>query len=248
VQVGAATKAPHRMPSAPLQEIELSDASALDAALDVLRGERPVFLLEMPAVHALVAPATKRGARALDEAKVRLPGKTYGSMIGEVGAFYELADPAVLPPPLRRPAAFAGFEGAFVRVRLRAAPVTTATVREGTHQGLMFADGAHRRFAAGLEDGLASMAEPDLFGGLAYTAPLCTSANLSGDSRGTITDEARAAAFARDRGVRLWIRAPRDVDARGSYPAFSLSREGFTVERDGPGRAEIERRLHEALG
>ena len=69
----------------------------------------------------------------------------------------------------------------------------------------------------------------------ARTAPLCTSANLSGDPRGTITDEARAAAFARDRGVRLWIRAPRDVDARGSYPVFSLSNEGFTVERDGPG-------------
>ncbi len=231
-----------------MQEVELSDPSALGLALDVLRSANPVFLLRMPAVYALVAPPTVRGARALDAVKQRLPGKTDGSMIGARAAFRGRAAPAAHPPAFAEADALSCFEDAVVRLRLQGPPNSTAVVRDGSHQGLLFGAGAHRDFALGLEAGLTDAREPELFGGSVYTVALCTSANLSGDPQGSIVDESRAAAFAQERGVQRWVRAPEGEGVPGSYPVFSLSSDGCTVERDGPGRARIERRVQELLG
>jgi tRNA A37 threonylcarbamoyladenosine synthetase subunit TsaC/SUA5/YrdC len=221
------------------QELELSAPNVADVALGVLRSERPVLMLEMSSVYALVAPATALGARALDSAKERLPGKTYGSIIGSLVAFHGLALQARLP---------SGF-GESERIGVAPPEVSTPVVRQGSHQGLLFPEGdPQRQLAIALEAGLAELAEPELFGGLRCSAPLCSSANLSGDPAGSITDEARAAEFARERGVKLWLRGASDPSARGSYPIFQLEAEGVTVARDGPGRERIEVRLARRSG
>ena len=231
------------------KELDLAAPSAIDAALEVLRSERPVFMLELSSVHALVAPATALGARALDAAKERLPGKTYGSIIGSLDAFHGLALPERLPSGFGGSERLALFEGAFVRIGVARPEVSTPVVRQGSHQGLLFPEGdPQRQLALALEAGLAELAEPELFGGLRHSAPLCTSANLSGDPAGSITDEARAAEFARERGVGLWLRGAPDPSARGSYPIFALEADGVTVARDGPGRERIEARLSRLSG
>jgi tRNA A37 threonylcarbamoyladenosine synthetase subunit TsaC/SUA5/YrdC len=231
------------------QELELSAPNVADVALGVLRSERPVLMLEMSSVYALVAPATALGARALDSAKERLPGKTYGSIIGSLVAFHGLALQARLPSGFGESERLALFEGAFVRIGVAPPEVSTPVVRQGSHQGLLFPEGdPQRQLAIALEAGLAELAEPELFGGLRCSAPLCSSANLSGDPAGSITDEARAAEFARERGVKLWLRGASDPSARGSYPIFQLEAEGVTVARDGPGRERIEVRLARRSG
>ena len=83
--------------------------------MEIFQTASPVGLLELPSVFALIAPPTRRGATTLDEAKQRLPGKTYGSPIGELDAFHSLARSAELPPELRPAGALRCVEGAFMR-------------------------------------------------------------------------------------------------------------------------------------
>jgi hypothetical protein len=90
-----------------------------------------------------------------------------------------------------------------------------------------------------LEAAFSEAADPELFGGHSFSAPLITSCNVSGDPLGSITDEARALEFMSDRGVELWVRPAESSSESGSYPILALGREGITVGRDGPGLDRI---------
>ena len=111
-------------------------------------------------------------------------------------------------------------------------------VRDGTHQGVLL-DGPHRALFAAIEEGLADTPDPDLFAGHAYTAPLCTSCNMSGDPLGSITDWERARRFAMERDVPLVIRGETAAGAAGSYPIFAIERTRVTIQREGPRMTEI---------
>ena len=225
-----------------MKQVHLSDPEAVGLACDVLRGPAPVFMLQMPTVFALVAAPTSRGVAALNQCKRRLPGKTYGSLIGRIDAFRALAQSDALPQALQGPGALDCFEGAFMRVSVAPEHMNTPTVHGGTHQGLLMR-GPHRAFFEALEAHCASQAEPALFCGHSYTAPLGSSANLSGDPLGSITEWARARELAVARAVSLVVRCEPAVGPAGSFPVFRLRPHQVTLERSGPGDAQIRARL-----
>ena len=228
-----------------MQEIGLNDPRAIGLACDALRSD--AVMVEMPTVFVLLAPATTEGAGWLDRTKTRQSGKNYGTAIGDAEAFRWLARPGALPTGLDGPGGLDVLTGAFVRFEVADPSVDTVMVRGGTHQGLLI-DGPHRELFAAIEAATAPWAEPGLMGGHRYTSPLCTSANHSGHPDGSIVTWERAREFGRETGVPLVLRyeAPEPA-GEGSYPIFWFHDDGYSVEREGPGQAEIAAALDRRL-
>ena len=56
-----------------------------------------VVMLQMPTVFVLLAQATPNGVDLLNAAKTRLPNKNYGTALGSLSNFYDVADLTTLP-------------------------------------------------------------------------------------------------------------------------------------------------------
>ncbi|WP_373550042.1 hypothetical protein [Haliscomenobacter sp.] len=229
-----------------LREISILDQEAIPAALEALHSKEGVLLLQMPAVFVLLAPATKKGVESLNQTKLRLPQKNYGTAIGDIQKFHALASPGSLPHELKRAEDLNRLTGAFIRFAIGRSNFNSAAVRAGTHQGVLV-DGPHRDLFKAVEQSFAHQADPALFCGHTFSAPLCTSANLSGDSLGSITDWDRAYRFARQRHLSVVIRCEAAQGENGSYPIFYFKDNQATIERHGPGEEAIMRRLPERL-
>ncbi|AEE52924.1 hypothetical protein [Haliscomenobacter hydrossis] len=229
-----------------LREISILDQEAIPAALEALHSKEGVLLLQMPAVFVLLAPATPKGVESLNQTKLRLPQKNYGTAIGDIQKFHALASPGSLPHELKRAEDLNRLTGAFIRFAIGRSSFNSAAVRAGTHQGVLV-DGPHRDLFKAVEQSFAQQADPALFCGHTFSAPLCTSANLSGDSLGSITDWDRAYRFARQRHLSLVIRCEAAPGENGSYPIFYFKDDQATIERHGPGEEAIMRRLPERL-
>lgn len=229
-----------------LRELSILDPRSIPAALDALHSPQAIVMLQMPAVFVLLAPATLKGIRSLNQTKLRLPQKNYGTAIGDVKKFHALASKGALPNELASAEDLNNLTGAFIRFAIGKASFNSATVRSGTHQSVLV-DGPHRELFKAIEESFAQQAEPSLFCGHAFTAPLCTSANLSGDSLGSITSWERAYQFAKQRRLPLVIRCEATQGESGSYPIFYFRDERVTIERHGPGEEEIMARLPERL-
>ena len=204
-----------------------------------------VVMIELPSVFGLFTVPTRAGAHALDVVKSRLPGKTYGTAIGDLRRFTSLAMPGVLGAQARETADWSWLESAFIRFGIGPESLDTPAIRRGTHQGLLMGQGPHRRLFVALEDARLG-ADDDLFGARRCDALMCSSANRSGDPDGSITEFKSARAFAAERGVKLIVRNLPFNGPRGSYPIIWF-REGMaSIERSGPGverlREEIEAR------
>jgi len=223
-----------------MREISIEDSSLNVEVLAVFRSENPVFMLRMPAVFVLMAPPTELGIDALHRTKNRLLGKNYGTAIGRVERFFELANKEHLPPFIRSADDLNKFTGSFIRFRIGDTAFNSDLVCNGTHQGVLIEEGAHRSLFTTLEDFCLEMAEPHLFEGKIYPAPLCTSANISGDVLGSITNLERALAFGRDRALPLFVNSNLVDEAKGSYPIFAITKNKISIERNGPG----EQRIH----
>lgn len=228
-----------------LREISIHDSGAIPAALDALHSNS-IVMVQMPAVFVLLAPATQKGIEALNGTKQRMPNKNYGSAIGDIRRFHALAEAGALPSELRRAEDLNLMTGAFIRFGIGPSRFNSSAVRGGTHQGVLV-EGPHRELFSAVEQSFARQAEPSLFCGHAYSAPLCTSANLSGDPLGSITDWERAHDFARARGLSLIIRCEPAEGENGSYPIFYFQGDRVSIERHGPGEEAIMNRLPERL-
>lgn len=202
-------------------------------------------VIQFPAVYVLVAAPTERGVSHLNGAKQRLSGKNYGTAIGSMDRFWSCVDRDTVPPGLGREALDA-LIGAFVRCRFAAADVHSSTMRAGTHQGLLL-EAPWRPLFAEVEEAFAARAEPALFGGHRYTAPLCTSFNRSGDPDGSIVDRDVALRFAGERDIGLFVTCDERASSLGSYPIFAFGPGGVTVERRGPRLEELISRFPEPL-
>lgn len=225
-----------------IREISILKPEAMPSALDALRSNSGILMLQMPSVYVLLSSATKRGVEALNSTKRRLPKKNYGTAIGSLSQFHALALPGVLPDELATPQLMNCMTGGFIRYAVQNESFNSPVIRNGTHQGLLV-EGKHRSLFRAIESEFKNEADPELFGGKNYTAPLCTSANLSGDPLGSITDWERAYNFAKITKIPLIIRC-EDVHAEeGSYPIFYFRQNKVTVERHGPGLQEIKERL-----
>ncbi len=219
-----------------MREVHVSDPRAVELVVDTLAHD--VVMVQMPTVFVLLAPPTTAGASWLDRTKTRQPNKNYGTALGSLESFYAMAVPGSLPAELDGLAELEVLTGAFIRISVADHGTNTQMIRGGTHQGLLL-EGEHRELFRGVEAGLAAVAEPSMIGGHTFTAPLCTSANVSGHPDGSIVAWDAAHAFGVDRKVPLVVRADPDPDAEGSYPIFWLQHDRISVEREGPGLVEI---------
>lgn len=215
-----------------MREIHITDPSAADEAIKTLQSD--VVMVQMPTVFVLLAPPNTPGASWLNRTKTRRPNKNYGTALGNLDNFYRMAVPGSLPSELDSAEQFRKLTGAFIRIRVAAHDSDSILVRAGTHQGLLL-EGAHRELFRKVEAGLEGCAEPALIGGHTFTAPLCTSANISGHPDGSIIAWERAYEFGIQTKIPLVIRAEPDTSATGSYPIFWLQNDRISIERDGPG-------------
>jgi hypothetical protein len=224
-----------------IRELSILDREAVPAVLEALH-TAGVLMLQMPAVFVLLAPATRLGIERLNQAKLRLPMKNYGTAIGNLNRFHAMSQPGSLPPELGTPNQMHCLTGAFIRFAVQAPHFQSPVIQGGTHQGLLV-DGPHRALFRAIEREFQNEPDTGFFGGHRYTAPLCTSANLSGDPLGSITDWERAFEFAKQRQLPLIIRCEETEGEAGSYPIFYFKGNRATIERHGPGEREIMERL-----
>ncbi len=213
-----------------LHGLNLHAPATAGAVIDHLRFA-PVLIV-LPPVYALLAAPTGYGVAGLDRMKKRLPGKNYGTAVGELANFWEMVDETSIPSGFDGPSDLEQTHDVFFRCRVANSRAQTQAVRDGTHQTLILGD-AFRPLMCEIEAAFRREAEPALFAGHRFSAPLITSCNLSGHPLGSITDDARGQEFINRRNVGLWVRGSSSSDESGSYPILELEKSGISIQRDG---------------
>jgi len=228
-----------------MKVLDIRDRGAIDLAVQAVH-TAPI-VVQLPTVFVLLAAPTSEGAVQLDRTKARLAGKNYGTAIGSLERFLAQARPDELPQEFRGDSGpFEAMTGTFIRLRFRAPDFSSSVMRAGTHQGVLL-DGPHRELFRRIEASFLDRPADPLWGGENYAAPLCTSANESGHPDGSIVAEAKALAFARERGLGLVLTGPAAEGELGSYPIFGFERNAVRVHREGPGLARFKARIPERL-
>lgn len=231
----------HTFDYMPLVHLDIHHAEAQSALMRVMHSDYPVAVVQFPAVFALLAPSTPLGVEALNDSKQRLNGKHYGSAIGSLKDFAALADKAYLPSAFHSDIdSMRALEGAFIRLKVTQPDFGSAAVTRGTHQGLLLPEGPHRKLFCMIEQEFQMQSGNPLFDGARYFAPLCTSANISGDTAGSILDFERAMAFAEQRNLQLLITSSNTAaQESGSYPIFAFEQNTVRIMRHGPSQERI---------
>ena len=230
-----------------MDEISLQDPGVIEACLDAF-SRSPVLMVQFPEVFGLMALPTIDGIKGLHQTKQRLPGKYYGSVIGDSARFFSMENPEDKPEYLSSPEEIQKLEGSIIRIKIGNQESSNGVCHRGSHQGLLYRPSPIRSLFTRLEAAFEPSADKDLFLGHFYTAPLCTSANLSGHPDGSITRLDVAREFGKNAGIPLLIRCTREsAGAKGSFPVFSLGKSGIIIERDGPGLSEIISRFPAGL-
>ena len=220
--------------------VDIRDRDAFALAVEELH--RAPIVVQLPTVFVLLAAPTQRGAQALNDTKTRLPGKNYGTAIGSLELFLAQADASQLPVEFNAPAQFARMAGSFIRLHFRRPDFQSETIRDGMHQGLLL-EGVHRELFRRIEASFVGGPPDRIWGHHPYSAPLCTSCNVSGDAAGSIVALDKALAFGRERGIRLMLTCPERAAELGSYPILGYTRDRISVHREGPGLEAFKRRI-----
>ena len=223
-----------------MKRIHIEEPGAIETVIEWVRHE--AVMLQLPSVYSLAAAPTARGVEQLNLLKNRLSGKNYGTVMGRVDRFLGQAQTDAMPKYFREFDRLEELDGAFVRTAFASNDFNSAVIRNGTHQSLIL-DGIHRKLFVQAEENLSDMMDLDLWGGCEMTSLICTSANLSGDPLGSITDRKRAEAFALERGIGLFVTCEQDTNSAGSYPIFEFSGNEVSVQRDGPGLDRLMTRI-----
>lgn len=224
--------------------LSISDPAALDVATEAIR-QGPI-LIQFPSVFALLAAPTSKGAQQLDATKVRLASKNYGTAIGSLSRFVAQAQPESLPAEFTHCEQFKALTGSFIRLKFHYETVQSATIRNGTHQSLLL-DGIYRSLFKGLEKSFEAYPAELMWNYRNYSAPLCTSCNVSGDPEGSIVTYDKAYQFAKARGVQLFITARQAVREKGSYPILGFEAHKVSIHRQGPGLAMFKEKIPKRL-
>lgn len=221
-------------------EIDITEADVLNACLDSFKNF-PVVMIQFPEVFGLMALPAMEGVHGLNRVKSRLPDKLYGSVIGNIDNFFRMHTGTGQTDYLAGTEDYQKLEGSIIRIRISETGGNSPACREGTHQSLLLEEGPVRSLFRQLEKAFEAVADPSLFLGHRFSAPLCTSANLSGHPKGSITNLEIARDFGSKKGIPLLIRSAKSeaVQAKGSYPVLFLEKTGIIIERKGPGLEEI---------
>jgi hypothetical protein len=131
-------------------------------------------------------------------------------------------------------------EGAFIRLKISESGTESPAVTNGTHQGLLLSQGPERNLFIAIENAFIKDHSNPVFAGAHYHAPICTSANISGDALGSIVDLDRALQFGRERSIPLLISNSQFVSQQsGSYPIFAFDHNKVRITRQGPNQERI---------
>lgn len=227
-----------------MKRIHIEEPGALETIIDWVRHE--AVMLQLPSVYTLVAAPTAQGVSQLNLLKNRLSGKNYGTVMGKTDGFLRNARAGAMPRHFSEFDRLEELQGAFVRTTFASKDFNSEVIRNGSHQSLIL-DGIHRKLFVQAEEKLADLSEPDLFGGCEVSSLICTSANLSGDPLGSITDRIRAEEFARERGIGLFVSCQEDQTSTGSYPIFEFNGDQVSIQRNGPGLDRLMTRIPAAI-
>ena len=219
-----------RCPGNRARRLDIAGSQAVGAVIDHLR-IAPVLIV-LPAVHALLAAPTAAGIVGLNRMKRRLAGKNYGTAVGDLSRFWNLVDDSSTPDGFRGACELEDSRDIFFRCRIGDPGIQSPVVANGTHQTLIL-DGLHRNLMCEIEEAFEAEAEPGLFAGHRFSAPLITRCNISGDPLGSITDEIRSRHFVDQQGVGLVITGATPSAEAGSYPILELEQSGVSVRREG---------------
>jgi hypothetical protein len=223
-----------------MKEIEIWEPGVLEACTHALNSF-PVVMIQFPEVFGLMSMPNKEGVAGLNRVKSRLPNKLYGSVIGDLEKFLAMHSESGQTSYLSDEADIHKLNGSIIRIRIDESQRSSPACLNGTHQGLLLQEGAIRELFRSLERAFESNVDPALFLGHAFSAPLCTSANVSGHPNGSITEIESARNFGQKMGIPLLIRCSESdaVQEKGSYPVLSLEKDGIIIERKGPGLDRI---------
>ena len=222
-----------------MREVDIQDSSVFEEAMWAFE-ESPVILIQFPDVFGLMAMPNQIGVNGLNQTKDRLPGKYYGSVVGSAENFFGMQKDYENLPYLKDAEDFRLLEGSILRVRIDGPEINSAAVCEGTHQSLLFKEGPIRLLFQKLEKAFEPIADSSLFGGRSFSAPLCTSANISGHENGSIEDLDVVRTFGRQKRIPLLIRSESMPVPGGSFPVLYLQKNGISVQRIGPSLEEIK--------
>jgi hypothetical protein len=225
-----------------MKEIDIQDSSVFEVAMQAFE-ESTVILIQFPEVFGLMALPNQIGVNGLNQTKNRLPGKYYGSVVGSAENFFGMHVYYEDLPYLKGAEDYKLLEGCILRLKISGPELNTQSVVEGTHQSLLFKEGPIRSFFRKLEQAFEPIADSSFYGGKVFSAPLCTSANMSGHENGSIVDLEIAREFGKQMGIPLLIRSESLPVPGGSFPVLYLQKNGISVQRIGPGLEEIKARF-----
>jgi hypothetical protein len=223
-----------------MKEIEIRERGVWKDCLHSLESF-PVVMIQFPEVFGLMAMPNREGVAGLNRIKSRLPNKLYGSVIGDLDKFMAMHTESGRTDYFKDEADIHKLSGSIIRIRVDESQRSSPACLNGTHQGLLLQEGVIRELFRSLEQAFESYVDPALFLGHTFSAPLCTSANVSGHPNGSITEIESARNFGREMGIPLLIRCCESdaVPEKGSYPVLSLEKDGIIIERKGPGLDRI---------
>ncbi|MDG2083374.1 MAG: hypothetical protein P8K66_00275 [Planctomycetota bacterium] len=227
-----------------MKTIHIEDTGAIETIVERVRHE--VVLLQLPTVYTLIAAPTREGVEQLNAHKNRLEGKNYGTVLGRADRFLDQARDGEMPKHFNVATRLEDMQGAFIRTVFTDRKFNSSVIREGTHQSLVL-DGIHRSLFRHAEESLSDQYDRELWGGCEISNLLCTSANLSGDPLGSITDLSRAEHFSKSRGIGLFVRCQESQHEKGSYPIFEFSGQRVSIRREGPGMEKLIERFPQQL-
>jgi len=205
-------------------------------------------LLDMGSVFAVVSLPTTQGVSQMNSIKRRLPNKYYGSIVGDVKKFIQHSKGS---EELKNKLITAGLKGelnnTFIRLPWAEESFSTAIAHLGTHQGLILSE-PFKSFALDIEGKIAQR-EGKRSSTPEFNWLLGSSANISGDTKGSITALDDALNFGKQRGIELLIRFDIDSEKyeKGSFPIIECTEKSYVVRREGPGINRIRKNM-EKLG
>ena len=210
--------------------IHIDDPAVNDLILHEFNKEFVGVVLQFNQVYALIAPSNEYGVQSLNTIKQRLANKFYSSIFGSFKNILNIHG-IHLPDIFHDASAVTDFfKGSFLRFDLTDKLFDSPTVHNGTHQTYISNDNISK-----LVDTIyryLPKAPNPLFNGIGFNPIICTSANLSGDTRGAITTEEEAIAFAKKRNINLFIKNDTSFSPRGSYPIFQIKNDKLHVARN----------------
>ena len=181
-------------------------------------------VIDLGSVFGIIDLPTFNGVKRLDMAKNRLPGKHYGS----------ISSISKIPDHLKHlPSDF--FCNSFIRQKITKKNINNPLIKNGTHQTL-FLGNSLNDFFYNCEQFIKKNIKKDELIHPLVSSVICSSANISGDSNGSITSYDIALNFCHHQKITTLIKNESgDVNSsKGSFPILEINKKNYKVHRAGP--------------